>query len=742
MLATTPPQPRSATFKPYGSHRELFTSRAPELLGAGPAGTGKTFTIAWRIHIMCLRYAGSRHLMTRKDLESLKPAALTTFVNGVQPHLFGVETFGGNKFTPAEFRYPNGSVIQVTGLDRAEKVKSAEYDTIYVNEATEIPESTAEMLTSRLRNGVMPYQQLIMDCNPAGPRHWLRQRGHAGKTKIVESTHRDNPAYWNERTSEWTEQGQQYVNNVLANLSGVNRERLFLGKWAAAEGLVYPEFSPDVHEQVVDTDGWRCVLGVDVGTQNPTSILVAFVAGDGRIHIADELYRRGLGTKGILDAIKGYTDEYSPDAVYVDPSAKAYITDLHAMGIPAIGANNDVLTGIQRVRSVFQTGFTIDPKCTNTIDEFGMYAYSSTAKTETDKPAKEHDHCLAAGTIVETERGGVVIEDVLVGDRVLTRQGYRRVTASGISALNAEVMTVHLSNGTTLTGTPNHRVWDSGRNQWVHMDSLRYGDILMETKERLPCELKPSFTKASSSGDIRIRRTNPTEAITALIRAISDRVSSRFIERFGATTMAISRMAGMCTTLTATRPTTTSATWSACLGSITLATTARSQHQPGSVSTWKRYEHWHLNGTDRLKGLSGIESMAARHGQHECPSERSATSAASPSTTLQGDHRLDSAPTTAGQHGGGRQAWMTKTVFAKRAARHSESTSTARPERAPVHVVGFSRAEPRQNVYDLTVESAHEFFANGVLVHNSMDSLRYLCMGAAEPVINLLDFYS
>lgn len=30
-----------------------------------------------------------------------------------------------------------------------------------------------------------------------------------------------------------------------------------------------------------------------------------------------------------------------------------------------------------------------------------------------------------------------------------------------------------------------------------------------------------------------------------------------------------------------------------------------------------------------------------------------------------------------------------------------------------------------EEVYDLTVEDAHEYFANGVLVHNCMDAVRY-----------------
>ena len=31
-------------------------------------------------------------------------------------------------------------------------------------------------------------------------------------------------------------------------------------------------------------------------------------------------------------------------------------------------------------------------------------------------------------------------------------------------------------------------------------------------------------------------------------------------------------------------------------------------------------------------------------------------------------------------------------------------------------------------VYDLTVDDAHEFYAHGILVHNCMDSLRYIAL--------------
>lgn len=388
-------EPTRLRYNPVGSARDVMLAKEPEVVAAGPAGTGKTLAICHKCHLAAVNYPNARILLTRKELESLKPAALTTFVNGVQPHYDGVVTFGGNRFTPAEFRYPNGSVVQVTGLDRAEKVKSAEYDLIFVNEITEIPEDTYEMLKSRLRNGRMPYQQVIGDCNPAGPRHWLLQRHRDGRLRLIESTHRDNPAYWDARANTWTPLGLSYVEQTLGDLSGVQRDRLYLGKWVAAEGLVYPEF--ELHMiRAVDTTGWRTVMAADIGSRNPTAILTGHVAGDERIHISREVYRRNMTSTDIVTAICEEADRANPDAIWIDPSAKGVILDLERLGYPVVAASNDVLDGIRRVRSVLVRGFTVDPDCINLIDEFGMYAYPTNTRTDTDKPAKEHDHAMDA----------------------------------------------------------------------------------------------------------------------------------------------------------------------------------------------------------------------------------------------------------------------------------------------------------------------------------------------------------
>lgn len=57
----------------------------------------------------------------------------------------------------------------------------------------------------------------------------------------------------------------------------------------------------------------------------------------------------------------------------------------------------------------------------------------------------------------------------------------------------------------------------------------------------------------------------------------------------------------------------------------------------------------------------------------------------------------------------------------------SALTGTRLPERALVSVVGSFDAG-RSSVFNLTVADQPEFFANGVLVHNCADALRYLVM--------------
>jgi hypothetical protein len=86
---------------------------------------------------------------------------------------------------------------------------------------------------------------------------------------------------------------------------------------------------------------------------------------------------------------------------------------------------------------------------------------------------------------------------------------------------------------------------------------------------------------------------------------------------------------------------------------------------------------------------------------------------------------MNFAPMLAKAHGEGRQELTTWKESARYAENLSRSTNTLTLDVVPVVVERVQGQSKLETVYDLTVEDAHEFFANGVLVHNCIDALRY-----------------
>jgi phage terminase large subunit len=97
--------------------------------------------------------------------------------------------YGGSPEEPPQYRMKNGSSIVIGGMDKPSRIMSTEYDVVYVQEATELTEDELEHIITRLRNGMLPYQQLLMDCNPSTPTHWLLLRCRRGTTVMLNSTH-------------------------------------------------------------------------------------------------------------------------------------------------------------------------------------------------------------------------------------------------------------------------------------------------------------------------------------------------------------------------------------------------------------------------------------------------------------------------------------------------------------------------------------------------------------------------
>lgn len=84
--------------------------------------------------------------------------------------------------------------------------------------------------------------------------------------------------------------------------------------------------------------------------------------------------------------------------------------------------------------------------------------------------------CMPAGELVLTNRGYLTVEDVRLGDAVITHLGRPRKVVGVSRHAPTSIYKVHLSNGLVLRTTGNHQYWDGA--DWSRADCLIAGDTI------------------------------------------------------------------------------------------------------------------------------------------------------------------------------------------------------------------------------------------------------------------------
>jgi phage terminase large subunit len=338
-------------YQPYGAALEMFYDKSAEVLMCGPAGTGKSRAILEKLHLCASKYAGMRGLIVRKTRASLSESGLVTFEDKVLP--LGSPMVGNTARRYRQvYEYPNGSEIIVGGMDNATRVMSTEYDLVIPLEATELSHEDLDNLSTRCRNGVMPYQQIIADCNPASPRHHLKLRADGGVTRLLNSKHEDNPVLFDQVKKCYTAFGLSYLAR-LDNLFGVRKQRLRHGIWAMADGMVYADAYLPAFNLVDRFDApkeWRRVWSVDFGFRNPFVWQCWAVDGDGRMFLIAEIYRTNRLVEDHAADILAWqkaNNEPNPEVIVCDHDAEDRATLERHLGLSTEAATKVVSVGIQ-----------------------------------------------------------------------------------------------------------------------------------------------------------------------------------------------------------------------------------------------------------------------------------------------------------------------------------------------------------------------------------------------------------
>lgn len=688
----------------------------------------------------------AKRLLWRPLMQDLRDPAAREFIEG-KPN---------NSELTIEFK--TGVRLYIYSAEAYERVRGTGFK-LFITDESDDPLFTDEVFDESIGPALSDNMgRLVQIGTPKGRGRLFREY-----RKGLEGQHRD-PEYSTIQVSAMEAGIIQKSEILRAKKSRPKRafEQEYMATFNAPVGLVYDEWNEERH--VVDVgqiprEFDEYIVGVDWGTANRGVMLVC---GVDRVWVneTDDYEGQELARIWVIEehaeAGVPYTDEgwwktarqiqrqYRPKRWYCDPSggsdeataarAEGYLRQLqNALAdvdntARVVPADNRLSPGISAVQGfIHYDDILKEPPrlhvmdtCRRTIAEFNSYRWAANPRSEDeyeDRPNKVNDHCLVAGTVVATARGPVAIEDVVPGELVHTRQGLRPVLGAGLTQESAPIWKLVTSDGSTVEGTGNHLVWTSNR-AWLRLDELRYGDILEGWESRQNQASKPSPSTGSRIAVTRSRRglncatTTSPEAASDCIGPSGSTITARFLRGITSTTG------------TATRSTTPSRTLNASRILSTGASTGTRHARTGAGNTSTAFGRLRAHGTAAKQAARGTARTGSDPGWSGSRFSAPVRSVAK-HTRPRSPAGPSSARTTASLLRAAPRALTTWIESAPGAATRFASTSTARTNAAPLSVehVGFTgRHEP---VYDLTVDGVHEFYANGVLVHNCMDALRY-----------------
>jgi PBSX family phage terminase large subunit len=167
----------------------------------------------------------------------------------------------------------------------------------------------------------------------------------------------------------------------------------YLADFRKAEGLVYPEFSRDIH--VVDDDKIpqfkEIICGVDFGYTNPSAILKIGVDFDNNYWIVDEWYKTQQTKEQLIVAL----GTMNPNYVYPDPEDAEGVAKLQEAGFNVMPVNKNKIEGINKVRECIKQGrLRVKRGCINFLEEIESYHYPDDNGNGNlkEEPVKEKDH--------------------------------------------------------------------------------------------------------------------------------------------------------------------------------------------------------------------------------------------------------------------------------------------------------------------------------------------------------------
>lgn len=259
----------------------------------GSVRSGKTWIslVLWAFWVATMP-KDANYLMTAKTLTALQRNCLDLLVQ-----LVGRRNFSYS--LPKKEGVLFGRRIYLEGVNDARsesKIRGLTLTGAYCDELTLFTEDFFAMLLSRLS---MPGAKLFGTTNPDNPHHWLKKNylDRADELDLLSMKFLiDDNTFLN----------AEYVSNIKQEYVGVFYDRFIMGKWVAADGVIYPQFADN--NSIFITNEMPNVafasIGVDFGGDKSANAFVCngYTKGLKEVITLDEDYiKEGITPEKLYD---------------------------------------------------------------------------------------------------------------------------------------------------------------------------------------------------------------------------------------------------------------------------------------------------------------------------------------------------------------------------------------------------------------------------------------------------------
>ena len=307
---------KTMLIQPPSEKQKLFLLAKTKHIGFGGArGGGKSWSVRTKAKLLCLRFPGIKILIVRRTF----PELINNHIEPLRGELHGIATFNKNEKI---FHFPNGSTIKFgycANDGDLDQYQGAEYDVIFLDEATQLQEMWIKKITACVR-GVNDFpKRIYYTCNPGGASHgyfkrlFIDKKYEAGERPedytFIQSLVTDNKALMAAQPD--------YIKQLEA-LPPKLREAWLYGRWDIFEGQFFEDFrdTPDPElcaaagisvEEALETHrythvippfdlnsgdrrGWNIMRSYDFGYNKPFSLGYWAVDYDGTLYRIAEMY--------------------------------------------------------------------------------------------------------------------------------------------------------------------------------------------------------------------------------------------------------------------------------------------------------------------------------------------------------------------------------------------------------------------------------------------------------------------